>query len=99
MDSAAGKREEGKEADCSRYTGGFAGQQKRIAWLGGKGTSLLLTSLAGGQQARMVCERATGHGRGGLLENGIWGTLDCANRKPRGLARFSKVPASGLRAF
>lgn len=76
-------------------------EEECLAGGGGAGVaSLLLASPVGGQEARMVYRRATGHNGSSTGAWHSWHTELCKwKRKPPGVAKFSKVPASGFRAF
>lgn len=89
MDLAAGRREAGKEADTAHIA--LVGLRERSAWLGGRGPACFSPASGG----------AAACGRGALVQRGHGGTLEPCQweGKPPGLARFSKVPASGIGAF
>lgn len=103
LDLAAGRREEGKKADTAHIS--LVGSREGSAWLGGKGASLLLTPAG---EAGGGAERQEWPGEGPLrVAEQLWCSMatgahwNRANGQedPPGLARFPKVPASGIGAF
>lgn len=98
---AAGRRKEGKKADTAHIT--LVGSWERTVWLGRKGGQPASHphSEARRLRGRNGLGGAAVCGREALVQRGHRDTLEPCQweRRPPDLARFPKVPASGIRAF